>query len=249
MSFVYADDWLVNFTHIVGRNEYAVVEVVQKPGQLIVSCSYKPPYRLRIRIAGLEFEWTVNTYDFNRSIELLAYGVFKVYTEIEREEVLLRGEDVINLKTSYEVKLLDYAFMILPTVNLAAALAGTRKRRGKVALTACYLIALTIPPVLDWDFILGLHLLWFTIGYGALLLALTYLIEREAFYRCLSHIVILTALTSTAMIMGNPLILLLGGFGAGLFLASAIIYPAERDKTERFYKSTMLIYSLSLIHI
>jgi len=132
VSFVYADDWLVNFTHIVGRNEYAVVEVVQKPGQLIVSCSYKPPYRLRIRIAGLEFEWTVNTYDFNRSIELLAYGVFKVYTEIEREEVLLRGEDVINLKTSYEVKLLDDAGVILPTVSHVTRLLGIGGLRSRL---------------------------------------------------------------------------------------------------------------------
>jgi len=30
--------------------------------------------------------------------------------------------------------------------------------------------------------------------------------------------------------------------GAGLFLASAAIYPSEMDKTERFYKSSMLIY-------
>jgi len=87
------------------------------------------------------------------------------------------------------------------------------------------------------------------LGYGALLLAITYIIEREAFYRCLSHVIILTALTSTAMIMGNPLILLLGGFGAGLFLASAIIYPSEIDKTERFYKSTMLIYSLGVLFL
>ena len=195
VSLVYADGRLLNFTHVVGRQEYALLTIAQKLGSLSISCSYKPPYRLKIWIAGLEYEWTVNTYDFNKTIELPAYGVFKVYAEIEREDVLLRGKDVINLKTNYEVKLLDYAFMILPTVNLAAALAGTRKRRGKVALTACYLIALTIPPVLDWDFILGLHSLWFTIGYGALLLALTYLIEREAFYRCLSHIVILTALT------------------------------------------------------
>ena len=49
------------------------------------------------------------------------------------------------------------------------------------------------------------------------------------------------------MIMGNPLILLLGSFGAGLFLASAIIYPSEIDKTERFYKSIMLIYSLGVL--
>jgi len=51
------------------------------------------------------------------------------------------------------------------------------------------------------------------------------------------------------MIMGNPLILLLGGFGAGLFLASAIVYPSEMDKTERFYKSTMLIYSLGVLFL
>jgi len=247
VSFVYADGRLLNFTHLVGRQEYALLIIDQKLGSLSISCSYKPSYKLRIRIAGVEYEWNVDSYDFNETIELPAYGVFNLESEIEREDVLLRGKGTIDLRTSYEVKLLDYAFMILPTVNLAVALAGTRKKRRKAALTACYLIALTIPLVIDWDFILGLHPLWLTLGYGTLLLALTYLIERKAFYRCLSHIMILIALTSTAMIMGNPLILLLGGFGAGLFLISAVIYPSEMDKTERFYKSIMLIYSLGVL--
>ncbi len=120
--------------------------------------------------------------------------------------------------------------MVLPTANLAAALAGTRKGGGSPYSVLPY----SVTPVLDWNFIFGLHPLWLTLGYGALLLALTYLIEKEAFYRCLSHIVILTALTSTAMIMGNPLILLLGGFGAGLFLASGDNLSREEIRPSAF---------------
>jgi len=245
VSLAYADGRLLNFTHVVSRQEYALLTITQKLGYLTISCSYKPPYKLRIRIAGVEYEWTVNSYEFNQTIELPAYGVFNLEAEIEREDVLLRGKGTVNLRTGYEFKLLDYAILILPAVSVATGMAGVSEKRKKGVLAGCFLAAQL--PLLNPKFLLGIHPLWITLGYGALLLAITYAIEREAFYRCLSHVIILTALTSTAVIMGNPIILLLGGFGAGLFLASAIIYPSEMDKTERFYKSTMLIYSLGVL--
>lgn len=58
----------MDFTHVVGRQEYALLTIAQKLGSLSISCSYKPLYKLRIRITGVEYEWTVDPYDFNETI-------------------------------------------------------------------------------------------------------------------------------------------------------------------------------------
>ena len=39
----------------------------------------------------------------------------------------------------------------------------------------------------------------------------------------------------------------MGGIGSAIFLASALLYPSERPRTERLYKSVMVLYSLGVL--
>jgi len=60
-------------------------------------------------------------------------------------------------------------------------------------------------------------------------------------------LIIITSLRIASILTSNPIILFLGGIGSGLFLASAILYPSEREKTERLYKATMIAYALGIL--
>ena len=243
VSTISADGRALEFRHLLARREYALVRIVQRPGSLVVSCSYKPPYRLRLAIAGVEYEWDVVTYEFNATVQLPAYGVFRVRAEIVREDVVLRGEGEVRLETAYESSLLDLAFLLVPLATAIPALASSYRRR-KLGLSMVLLVA---PIPFSWGLLLELHPIWVTLAYGLGVLAATWYVDRESFNRVLSHLVVIVALAASSMVLGNPIILLLGGFGAMLFLAAAVLYPSEAAKTERFYKSTMLVYSLGVL--
>ena len=242
-SEVRAGGRVLVFRHVLGRRESTIVRLEQELGRLVIYCSYRPPYALRIFLAGTRYEWNVTAYEFTGGVKLPAYGVFKVSVEVEGENVFLKGSGVVELRAEYERRLLDYAFTVLPLLSVLASLAGSRRKRRLAFFSL-------LPPVLLFAFpslVLEQHPLWLTLGCGFFTLLVTYLVDREAFSRALGHIAILTALSSTTVVLGNPIVLLLGGFGAVVFLASAILYPSELDKTERFYKSTMLLYSLGVL--
>ena len=243
VSTISADGRVLEFRHLLARKEYALLRIVQRPGSLVVSCSYKPPYKLTLSLAGVKYEWEVVTYEFNGTVQLPAYGVFRVRAEIEREDVVLRGEGEVRLETAYESSLLDLAFLLVPLATAIPALASSYRRR-RLGLSLVLLVA---PLPVSWKLLLELHPIWVTLAYGLGVLATTWYADRESFNRVLSHLVVIVALASSSMVLGNPIILLLGGFGAMLFLAAAVLYPSEASKTERFYKSVMLVYSLGVL--
>lgn len=234
---------ILRFEHLVSRKEYATIKIVQNTGRLYLSTSYRPPYTLKINVAGIEYKWIVKGFDFNVSIDLPAYGSLKIKCVIVGKDSILIGEKTVFLETSYERRLLDYGFIILPLFSSLIGILGSRR---SIRLRGTLLAVQTVP-FAPLFFILDLNPLIITLSYGVFILLTTYVFDRQAFNRAVSHTIVLISLSATSMVIGNPLILLLGGFGATIFLVSAILYPSEIDKTERFYKSTMLLYSLGTL--
>ena len=244
VSYIRADGRILKFMHRVARRDYAVLKVSQRLGGIHIEFSYRPKCVLKLTIAGLTLSWNITSYSFSTDVELPAYGSFRIHAEVVGEDIMLKGEGTIFLETSYERKLIDLAFMALPTTSsIIGIIASERRRRLKLT---CILASLQAPPLLALD-ILEIHPIWITLTYGGITLALTYFIDKEAFNRAVNHIAVLTFLSATSIIIGNPIVLMLGGFGAALFLLSALLYPSEFSKTERFYKSTMLLYSLGVL--
>ena len=244
VSTVRAGGRILEFRHTVARMEYAVLRMEQRVGGVVIRISYKPPYVLVLSIGGVEYSWNVTCYDFHAELELPIYGSFRVYAEVIGKDVVLRGSGVVFLETSPERKLIDLAFLLLPSISSLVSIAGSSRRKLKLT---CLLIISQASPLAFYNMLLELHPIWITLAYGSAVLAITYFIDREAFSRAVSHILVLTALSATSMVVGNPIILMLGGFGAALFLVAAVLYPSELSKTERFYKSTMLLYSLGVL--
>jgi len=242
-SVVSAGGRKLEFTHLVARREYAVISISRGFGSITVSCSYKPPYRLTMKLAGEEYSWVSNDYDFNATVEPRAYGSLRAWFYVEREGVLMVAEAEIRLEPPAERSLIDAAFVALPAASMAPGLAASRGRRKKMVMLA--IIASPIP--LICSFRIEEYPLWATLAYGAFSMTACRLLDGDAFYRALGHVAVVLSLAAASIFLVNPLILLLGGFGAAIFLASAILYPSEFSKTERFYKSTMLLYSLGVL--
>ncbi|RLF21338.1 MAG: hypothetical protein DRM97_06810, partial [Thermoprotei archaeon] len=159
---------------------------------------------------------------------------------------ILIGEGTIRLEASFERTLLDHAWIGLPLLSTIVALCGAPNRRRKLRLGIPAIIAQVTPAYYAFE-ILKLHPIWFTLASGVILLILARLVDKEALEACLGHIIVITALCMASMLTSNPIVLLLGGIGSGLFLASAVLYPSERERTERLYKSTMLMYALGIL--
>ncbi len=232
---------VLEFKHAVSRSEYASLKIVEDTGKLYLSTSYKPPFTLKIFVAGLEYKWDAENFDFNTSIDLPAYGSFKIKCIITSRYSFLIGEKTIYLNTSYERRLIDYGFIILPLLSSIIEFFGSRR---KFRYRGLMITVQSLPlPIL----LLINNPLTITFLYGVFMLLITFFMDREAFRRSIEHTVVVLSLSATSMAVSNPLILLLGGFGSTIFLISAILYPSEIDKTERFYKSTMLLYSLGTL--
>lgn len=240
-SVVEAEDRTLVFKHVLARQTTAVLEVEEKPGRLVLRTVFKPPYVLRVRLAGSTYEWNVTTYEFEAEVDSVP-GSLILEAEIVSGDVYLRGQGEVAVEASVETLLLDYAWLGLPTLTLLTVLAGSRRKR-RTALSCLGLSA----PLVGCQRLLELHPLVFTLAYGGAVLAAAYLADREASRRALSHIFVVSALVATSMILSNPVVLLLGGFGAALFLLAAVLYPSELSKTEKLYKSTMIIYSLGIL--
>ncbi|RLE89669.1 MAG: hypothetical protein DRN04_16060 [Thermoprotei archaeon] len=240
-SVVEAEDRTLVFKHILARQTTAVVEVEERPGRLVLRTAFKPPYILRVRLAGSTYEWNVTAYEFEAEVDSVP-GSLILEAEIISRDVYLRGQGEVAVEASVETLLLDYTWLGLPTLTLLTVLAGSRRKR-RTALSCLGLSA----PLVGCQRLLELHPLVFALAYGGVVLAAAYLADREASRRALSHIFVVSALVATSMILSNPVILLLGGFGAALFLAAAVLYPSELSKTEKLYKSTMIIYSLGIL--
>jgi len=243
VSLVAAGGRRLELRHVLARKEYAMLKIIQRPGRLLISTSYRPPYTLILKIAGKRYEWASKDYDLNATLELPAYGALRVYAELKGRDAVLRGRGVISLITAPERSLLDLAFVALPLAAIAPSLASSRRRRR----LGFSMLLLASPLPAAWNLLLEIHPLWVTLGYGLAVLASVYLLDREAFHRALGHVAVVLSLAGASMVLGNPIILLLGGFGAALFLAAAVLYPSELSKTERFYRSTMLLYSLGVL--
>ncbi|RLE87652.1 MAG: hypothetical protein DRN04_17925, partial [Thermoprotei archaeon] len=240
-SIIRAGDRVLVFRHTLARQATAVVEVEERPGRLVLRTVFKPPYILRVRLAGSTYEWNVTTYEFEAEVDSVP-GSLILEAEIVSGDVYLRGQGEVAVEASVETLLLDYAWLGLPTLTLLTVLAGSRRKR-RTAVSCLGLSA----PLVGCQRLLELHPLVFALAYGGAVLAAAYLADREASRRALSHIFVVSALVATSMILSNPVVLLLGGFGAALFLAAAVLYPSELSKTEKLYKSTMIIYSLGIL--
>ena len=135
---------------------------------------------------------------------------------IESSESILVGEGVIYLEASYEETLLDYAWLGLPLLSTVIALSGIPNKRKMLKLGVPVLVIQVIPTYYAYE-ILRLHPIWFTLISGVILLTITRLVSKESFDICLSHIIVITTLCIASMITSNPVVLLLGGIGSGLF--------------------------------
>jgi len=241
------DNRLLTFEHYIAREETAWLKLEQAGFGLInITCVYKPPYTLRLSIGGLEFKLEGDSYEEHWTLEVPLAGEYKVKALIESPRGMLVGEGTIRLEASFERTLLDYAWIGIPLLSTIAALCGAPNRRRKLRLGLPIIIVQVAPAYYAFE-VLKLHPIWFTLASGIILLILARLIDKEALEACLGHIIMITALCMASMLTSNPIILLLGGIGSGLFLASAVLYPSERERTERLYKSTMLIYSLGIL--
>lgn len=242
-SVVSAGGRKLEFKHVVARREYAVIRISQGIGRITISCSYKPPYRLTMKLAGEEYSWLSNDYDFNATVEPRSYGSLRARFYVEREGVLMVAEAEIRLEPQAGRSLIDAAFIALPAASMAPGLAASRGRRKKMVMLA--VVASPIP--LIFSIRMEEYPLWATLAYGAFSLTACRLLDGDAFYRALGHVAVVLSLAAASIFLVNPLILLLGGFGSAVFLASAVLYPSEFSKTERFYKSIMLLYSLGVL--
>jgi len=173
-------------------------------------------------------------------------GIVLTLAIIESPREILIGEGAIGLEASFERTLLDYAWIGLPLLSTIVALCGAPNRRRKLRLGLPAVIIQTVPAYYAYE-LLKLHPIWFTLVSGVVLLALARLVDKEALEACLGHVIVITALCMASMLTSNPIVLLLGGIGSSLFLASTVLYSSEREHTERLYKSTMLTYSLGIL--
>ncbi|RLF07619.1 MAG: hypothetical protein DRJ60_02255 [Thermoprotei archaeon] len=241
------DKRLLTFEHYVAREETAWLRLERTAFGLInVTCVYKPPYTLKFSIGGLEFKLEGNNYEEQWTLEVPLAGEYKVKAMIKSPRGILIGEGTIRLEASFERTLLDYAWLGLPLLSTIVALCGAPSRRHRLKLGLPAVIVQVVPAYCAYE-LLRLHPIWLTLASGAILLALARLVNKEALEACLGHITVITVLCMASMLTSNPMVLLLGGIGSGLFLASAILYPSERERTERLYKSTMLIYALGIL--
>ena len=243
VSLIVSGERRIELRHVLARKEYAALKITQRPGQLVVSTSYKPPYNLTLIIAGKKYTWRSEGYDLNATLELPAYGTLRVYAELKARNVVLRGRGEIRLETSPERSLLDAAFVALPLAAITPSIASSRRKR-RLGFSM-FLLAAPIP--LSWNLLLEVHPLWVTLGYGLAVLASIYVLDREAFWRAAGHILVAVLLASASMLLGNPLIIVLGGVGSALFLVSGILYPSELAKTEKMYRSSMTLYALGML--
>ncbi|RLF23115.1 MAG: hypothetical protein DRN15_07205 [Thermoprotei archaeon] len=247
VSRLKADNRLLTFVHYIAREETAYLKIEQvKFGKINVTCIYKPPYALKLSIGGLEYELMGTAYRAQWCLDVLLTGTYNLKAIIKSSRSLLMGEGVVKLKASYERTLLDYAWLGLPLLSTTIALCGAPSRRRRLRLGLPAVVIQIVPAYYAYE-LLKLHPLWFTLASGVVLLIIARLIDKEALEACLGHIIVITALCMASMLTSNPIVLLLGGIGSGLFLASAILYPSERERTERLYKSTILVYSLGIM--
>ncbi len=241
------DSRLLIFEHYIAREETAWLKLEQaRFGLVNVTCTYKPPYLLKLSIGGLEFKLRENSYEEHWALEVPLAGEYRGKAVVESPRGILIGEGGIRLKASFERTLLDYAWLGLPLLSTTVALCGAPNRRRKLRLGLPAVIVQTVPAYCAYE-LLKLHPMWLTLASGALLLALARLVDKGALEACLGHIIVIIALCMASMLTSNPIVLSLSGIGSGLFLASAILYPSERERTERLYKSTMLIYALGIL--
>lgn len=240
-SIIRAGDRVLVFRHTLARQATAVLEVEEQAGSLVLRAEFKPPYALRVRYGGLVYEWNVTTYDFEARIPAVP-GSLVLEAEIVSGDVYLRGSGAVSAEASPEALLLDYAWLGLPTLSFLTVLAGSRRKRRVAA--SCFGFS---APLIGLQEVVEVHPLVFIGAYGAAVLLATLLADRKAFKKALGHTAVVTSLVAASMILSNPLVLLLGGFGAALFLLAAVLYPSELSKTEKLYKSTMIIYSLGIL--
>ncbi len=107
---------------------------------------------------------------------------------------------------------------------------------------ACKRLALGDPEPYERRLKVGLALAWLpVIG----LLLPQFIPSAEGFE--FAFTIALTMIPLCLIISGYMPVLKLRGHLSGLFLTSAILYPSERERTERLYKSTMLIYALGIL--
>ena len=77
VSRIAAGGRILEFGHLLARREYALVRIMQRPGQLVISASYRPPYNLTLWIAGRRYSWSSEGYDLEviRGMDAMRYPV------------------------------------------------------------------------------------------------------------------------------------------------------------------------------
>ena len=245
-SYIYAESRVVRFDHLVGRGDSAVLTLRQlKYGMLDIECTYRHPYTLVLSLGGIVFNLTSTDSTTKWRVQVPLVGSYRVEACIIGSGNVLRGSGVVYLEPTLERSLLDYAWLTIPAIASTVVLVGARgwRRRLKISLPA---IMLQIVPLGVYQ-ILEVHPLWYTLGVGVVLLIVAWIVDRVVLRVSLEYIAILSLLSVASFLIANPLVLLLGGIGSAIFLASALLYPSERPRTERLYKSVMVLYSLGVL--
>ena len=234
------------FNHSIIREEAAPI-IFEKLNfhSIRVKCKFKPPYRLILNIGGLKFHFQSDSYEKSWILNMPLTGRFKVEAIIKSDNIFLKGIGFLEFEIQDHIPINIYMFIFFPFSMIIVAGVGCRgwSCRFKVSmmgLTFQIIIALIFQR-LRW-----INLQWFTLTFTATFLAALYVKYREVFNVSVDHLTVLAAILSASTLNGNLLILILSGLGSMLFLISAFIYPSERDKTEKLYKSSMLIYSFGI---
>ena len=241
VTCIKVEDRIVELESYIAEKQTAALKCEAAGGILKITYS-GPKGILKLNVGGFEVEKSVG-YRETFNFTLPYYGRIKVEVMLITNTTALKGSSYVTVHVVQSLSIGMIILIVLPALSLVfIVLNSTLAEWRKIAYIA--IIVFTVTCILAYFNISPIIVNVISAG---ILIALVYFINPEICRRTLTYIIPVTLLIFSAYLTCSPLLYIMAGIGALLYLALYLAYPDSRGEIISWFKYGLVLYSIVIV--